>query len=178
MKFEQCFLKIMALGLFCLLMALPTRTVAQTTNYKAYAIFIYNFTKYVHWPEGSMQGEFKITVVGNSKVTPELTGIVQNKTVLGKKIIVTHVNTLQELPHSHLVYLSGTSSGDLDELLQKVAGKPILVVTERDGLIRKGAMISFVTLEDNSLRFTLNDKALSSYNLQVANELKTLAYKE
>ena len=176
MKAEQSFLKILAPGLFCLLMALPTRTVAQTTNHKAYAIFLYNFTKYVHWPEGSLTGEFKITVVGSSKVTQELTTLVQNKTVLGKKIVVSQVNTARELTAAHLVYLSGGRSGDLEELLQKLAGKPVLVVTERDGLVRKGASISFVTLDDNSLRFTLNDKALNT--LQVAQELKSLAYKE
>ncbi len=176
MKAEHSFLKILAPGLFCLLMALPTRTVAQTTNHKAYAIFLYNFTKYVHWPEGSLTGEFKITVVGSSKVTQELTTLVQNKTVLGKKIVVSQVNTARELTGAHLVYLSGGRSSDLEELLQKLAGKPVLVVTERDGLVRKGASISFVTLDDNSLRFTLNDKSLN--NLQVAQELKSLAYKE
>ncbi len=176
MKAERSLLKIIAPALLCLLMALPTRTVAQTTNYKAYAIFLYNFTKYVHWPEGSLTGDFQITVVGNSKVTQELTAIVQNKTVLGKKIVVSQVNTAQELTGAHLVYLSGGRSGDLGELLQKLAGKPVLVVTERDGLVRKGASISFVTLDDSSLRFTLNDKALN--NLQIAQELKSLAYKE
>ncbi len=176
MKAERLILKIIAPGLCCLLMALPTRSVAQTTNYKAYAIFLYNFTKYVHWPEGSLTGDFKITVVGNSKVTQELTAIVQNKTVLGKKIVVSQVNTAQELTGAHLVYLSGSRSGDLEELLEQLAGKPVLVVTERDGLVRKGASISFVTLDDNSLRFTLNDQALN--NLQIAQELKSLAYKE
>jgi hypothetical protein len=176
MKAERLLLKIIAPGLFCLLMILPTRSVAQTTNYKAYAIFLYNFTKYVHWPEGSLTGDFKITVVGNSKVTQELTAIVQNKTVLGKKIVVSQVNTAQELTGAHLVYLSGSRSGDLEELLEQLAGKPVLVVTERDGLVRKGASISFVTLDDNSLRFTLNDQALN--NLQIAQELKSLAYKE
>jgi hypothetical protein len=176
MKAERLFLRILAPGLFLLLLALPTRTVAQTTNHKAYAIFLYNFTKYVHWPEGSLAGDFKITVVGSSKVTQELTAIVQNKTVLGRKIVVSQVNTAQELTGAHLVYLSGGRSGDLEELLQKLAGKPVLVVTERDGLVRKGASISFVTLDDNSLRFTLNDKALN--NLQIAQELKSLAYKE
>ncbi|MBD0256946.1 MAG: YfiR family protein, partial [Cytophagales bacterium] len=139
MKAERSLRKIIAPALLCLLMALPTRTVAQTTNYKAYAIFLYNFTKYVHWPAGSLTGDFRITVVGNSKVTQELTAIVQNKTVLGKKIVVTQVNTAQELTGAHLVYLSGGRSGDLEELLQKLAGKPVLVVTERDGLVRKGA---------------------------------------
>jgi hypothetical protein len=88
----------------------------------------------VHWPESSLNGDFKITVVGNSKVTQELTALVQNKTVLGKKIVVSQVNTAQELTGAHLVYLSGGRSGDLEELLQKLAGKPVLVVTERDGL--------------------------------------------
>ena len=107
MKSERLFLRFVASWLFSLLLALSTRTVAQTTNYKGYAIFLYSFTKYVHWPKSSLAGDFKITVVGNSKVTQELATIVQHKTVLGRKIIVSQVNTAQELTGAHLVYLSG-----------------------------------------------------------------------
>ena len=177
-KFQQSCWHVVFLGLLLLLMALPTRTLAQTTNHKAYAIFLYNFTKYVHWPENSPQSDFRITVIGSSKITPELLAIVQNKNVLGRKILVLQVNTVQELASTDLVYLSNGKSSELDELLRMVAGKPILVVTEREGLSRKGAGISFVTLEDNSLRFVLNDKVITACNLQIATELKNLAYKE
>ena len=162
--------------LLSLLFALSHPSKGQTVNHKAYAIFLYSFTKYIDWPVNAEQ-EFKITVVGKSKVTAELFPLIQNKNVSGKKVSINQVATAEELGTSQLVYLSDGKSSELAKVLEKMAGKATLVVTERDGLVKKGAGISFIVYEDNSLHFELNDKAFGPNNLKVSAELKNMAHK-
>lgn len=164
-------------GLFVsLLFALPNKSNAQTVNHKAYAIFLYSFTKYIDWPTHTGE-KFNITIVGKSKVSAELLPLMQNKSVGGKKVSISQVNTVEEISSSQLVYLSDGKSSELARVLEKISGKATLVVTERDGLVKKGAGISFVVYEDNSLHFELNDKAFGPNNLKVSAELKNMAHK-
>jgi hypothetical protein len=154
----------------------PQHSFGQTTNHKAYAIFLYSFTRYIEWPTEPRE-DFKITIVGKSKIAAELLPLMQNKTVAGKKITIHQVNTPEEVGHTQLIYLSDHKSSDLAKVLEQISGKATLVVTERDGLVKRGAGISFIVYDDNSLHFELNDKAFMAYNLKVANELKNLAHK-
>ncbi|QHT70994.1 YfiR family protein [Rhodocytophaga rosea] len=154
----------------------PQQSFGQTTNHKAYAIFLYSFTRYIEWPT-EQRDDFKITIVGKSKVAAELLPLMQNKTVAGKKIIVHQVNTPEEVGNTQMIYLADQKSSDLSKVLERISGKATLVVTERDGLVKRGAGISFIVYDDNSLHFEINDKAFMSYNLKVANELKNLAHK-
>lgn len=169
-------LLLSAWTIISLLCSLTVSSFGQTTNHKAYAIFLYSFTKYIEWPVET-RDDFKITIVGKSKVAAELLLLMQNKTVAGKKIIVNQVNTPEEVGNTQLIYLSDNKSSDLTKVLEQISGKATLVVTERDGLVKRGAGISFIVYEDNSLHFELNDKAFMAYNLKVANELKNLAHK-
>ena len=159
-----------------LLLCLTVHSLGQTTNHKTYAIFLYSFTKYIEWP-AEARDDFKITIIGKSKVAAELLPLMQNKTVAGKKITVNQVNTPEEVGNTQLIYLSDNKSSDLARVLEQISGKATLVVTERDGLVKRGAGISFIVYDDNSLHFELNDKAFEAYNLKVANELKNLAHK-
>lgn len=51
---------------FVLLWVSMLEVCAQDVNSKIKAIFIYNFTKYIEWPENQKQGDFVIGVLGNS----------------------------------------------------------------------------------------------------------------
>jgi hypothetical protein len=159
-----------------LLFLMPYQSKGQTINYKAYAIFLYSFTKHIDWPVYSGE-EFKITVVGKSKVSAELLPLMQNKSAWGKKITVSQVNTAEEMGDSQLVYLSDGKSSELGKVLEKILGKSTLVVTEREGLVKKGAGISFMIYEDSSLHFEISDKIAQSSNLKVSTELKNMAHK-
>ena len=155
-----------------------TQSFGQISNYKAYSIYVYSFSKYINWPEQGNAAEFVITVVGKSKVREELEVMAQTKNVNGKKIIIKNASSTTEAGPSHIIYLSDEKSNQLDELLAKVGSAPTLVIAERDGLSKKGASISFIAMEDNTLRFEVNEGALSNHQLKVSKSLLSLAYKE
>jgi hypothetical protein len=153
---------------------LPRKINAQTTNYQVYSLFVVYIAKYTEWP--SINGsEFNITVIGKSKVYDELVKQTSNKIVSGLPLKVSQSDDLSNLGKTQIIYLSDGKSGLLDDILKFTQGKSIIVVTEREGLYKKGATFSFVLMENNTLRFDMNNSDLEKRQIKVAKNLTTLA---
>jgi YfiR/HmsC-like len=75
------------------------------------------------------------------------------------------------------IFIGDIKSNTTDEIVKKLNGKPSLIVTERDGLIKKGAGTSFIIMNDKSLKFQLNEQAMNNQGLKISSSLSTLAYK-
>ena len=57
-------------------------------EYQVKAMFVFNFIKYVEWPETTAGNEFSIGVIGESDITAQLQRIAVQKKVGEKKIVV------------------------------------------------------------------------------------------
>lgn len=150
------------------------RVDAQTTNYNAYSLILINVAKYAEWPENSSD-KFLITVVGKSKVYDELVKK-QGYRINNKPVQVNQVNEVGEINSiPQLIYLSDSKSSSLEELQGKYGANPVMVVTEREGLHKKGAHMSFIIIEGNKLRFDINKTEMLKRNLKISNNILTIA---
>lgn len=165
-------LKISLLLLTCLLLK-PNKGFSQELNYKSYTLFIYNFMKYIEWPDDG-RTEFVIGVYGDSPVFNELLNLAKAKKAKGKTIILKKINTPEDALTCNLVYLAPGKSGALKPVNEKIKGKAVLVVGEREGLASKGAALSFVTLEDDVLKFDINKAVLDQQGLKIPSSLLAL----
>jgi hypothetical protein len=160
--------------LFVLLFAFSGagKLAAQEVDYKAYSLFVYNFMKYIEWPEGN--GEFVVGILGDSPIIKELQNLAKTKKPRGRTLVVKKITTLDEAANCQLVYVSDAKSSMLKQLVEKVKGKPVLVVGEREGMARKGAALSFMTDEDDTLKFEINKAALEKNGLKIPAVLSNL----
>ena len=147
---------------------------AQETNYKAYTLFIYNFMKYIEWPEAQSKGDFVIGVLGDSPISKELQALVASKKLKGRNIVLKKCNTPEDALSCHLIYVSDSKSSTVKTLKEQTKDKPVLIVGEREGLAKKGAGLSFVTLEDDELKFDINKKEIEQHQLKIASSLVNL----
>ena len=147
---------------------------AQETDYKAYSLFVYNFMKYVEWPEAQSKGDFVIAVLGDSPIIKELQTLANSKKLKGRTIVLKKCNTLEETSGCHLLYVSASKSTALKTLKDQTKDKPILIVGEREGLAKKGAGLSFVTLDDDELKFDINKKEIEQHQLKISGSLISL----
>lgn len=162
-------LKILAITLIC---TFSHAANAQTTNYQVYALFVINIAKYSDWPTAT--GEMEIAVFGKSKVFDEL--LKQNgKNVNGRVIRVKQVENAGEIGQPNILYIADGKSGALDEILTATQGKPVLVIGEREGLYKKGAGFSFVVMDNNTLRYDINNTELEKRQIKVSKNLTNLA---
>jgi hypothetical protein len=150
---------------------LPSLLRAQTTNHQVYALFIVNIAKYSSWP--TAHTEMQITVFGKTKVYDEL--MKQNGRNVNGTVKISQVDEVGALGSPNIIYLADGKSGSLDDVLKAMEGKPVLIITEREGLYKRGAGFSFVVLENSTLRFDINSTDLEKRQIKVAKNLAALA---
>lgn len=158
------------LSLICSISGAPAN--AQTASFgELQAAYIYNFAKYISWPQEGQQ--FIIGVFREADIMADLESTLSGKKVRGKAISLRKVTTPEELSLCNIVYVSESNSGNLALITIALNEKSILLVTEED-LIRKGAAISFV-VKDDKLRFKLKKKILDQSKLVASEGLLKLA---
>lgn len=155
-----------------MLFVFANRVWAQEADYRIHAVFLYNFTKYVQWPNSSQSGDFVIGVVGNSPIYDELMKITDGKMAGSQKIVVTRFKSAEAITNCQMLFVS--SHVNFESIQAKTAGKPVLLITEKAGLAQKGSNINFV-IKENKWRFELNENATRNAGLKISAELAKLA---
>ncbi len=142
--------------------------------HEIYTMMVFNFTKYVQWPDADKPGEFVIGVIGNEEVFKTLSTWYNGKTKGAKTYVIKKFSNAAEVSDCAVVYIDKSKSGEFDAVNNKVKGKGTLVVTDRNGLGSKGSCINFKTVDDK-LKFELNQKAIEATNLKVSSALTSMA---
>lgn len=130
--------------------------------------------KYVEWPEAQSKGDFVIAVIGDSPISKELQTLSTSKKLKGRNIVLKKCNTVEEALGCHLLFVPASKSSIIKSLKDQVKDKPVLVVGEREGMAKKGAGLSFVTLEDDELKFDINKKEIEQHQLKISSQLISL----
>ncbi len=147
----------------------------NNSNAKIKATFIYNFTKYIDWPEKYKEGNFVIGVLGTSSFYNDLTALLSTKSV-GKQTfeIKSYSNSESITGVCHILFITADNSAMLPSVIKQMKGKSTLIVTEKSGMAKQGSGINFV-VENNKQRFELNKSNIEKYNLKVSSTLASLA---
>ncbi len=144
---------------------------SEEANAKIKAIYIYNFTKYIEWPEAYKEGNFVVGVLGTSvPLVNELNKMAGSKTVGTQKFEIKSVASPAECAKCHIVYILSDNSGQLPDVIGKVKGKSALIVTDKSGLATKGSGINFF-VDGNKQKIELNRSNIERYKLKVASTL-------
>ena len=178
LQFDLCIEKVMKklLFIFVSVMLLSSWMVApadqsEEANAKIKAIYIYNFTKYIEWPETYREGNFVVGVLGTSvPLVNELNKMATSKTVGTQKFEIKSVASPAECAKCHIVYILSDNSSQLPDVIGKVKGKSALIVTDKSGLATKGSGINFF-VDGNKQKIELNRSNIEKYKLKVASTL-------
>ena len=130
--------------------------------------------KHTNWPTTNKES-FKVALVGDSKIYEFLSKTTAGKKINGRSIEVQLIKDENDLSQFDVVYIPFGKSGATEKIAKRTIDKPVLIVTERDDQIKKGACISFITQDDGSLRFILNDNVLATRKLLISNALRSMA---
>ena len=142
--------------------------------HEVHSMMVYNFTKYVQWPDHADGGEFIIGVVGNTDIYNTLNGWYGGKPRGAKTYIIKKFNSAADVTECHVLYIDKSKSGEFDNVNDKLKGKGTLIITDKLGLGEHGSAINF-RLVDNKLKFELNQKAIEASNLKVSGALSSMA---
>ena len=146
--------------------------VEKENNLKAY--FIYNFTKFIEWPNIEKSETFNIAIIGENELENPLKVIASKKTIKDLKVKVLLLSKLKNLKDYHIIFISAKQSHKLPEIQNLLENKPVLIITEKKKMAIKGSGINFVIL-DNKVRFEINYSSLKKRGIKVNSNLLKLA---
>lgn len=171
-------MKIQGFALACLLTVCgvfhsAARCNAQSSFEEMQAAYIYNFGKYIRWPN-----EFSTFVVGvyGDDATPfmaVLEDAMADRRIGGKPIQIKQIASAEAATRCNIIYFPYVENDRVRGVADALAGVPVLIVTEED-MVRKGAMISFF-VEDDRLRFLLRKDLLKKAGLTASDGLLRIA---
>ena len=156
---------------------MPILQEPNSSNSKIKATFLYNFTKYIDWPDKYKEGNFAIGVLGTTPFYNDLSTLLSTKTVGNQKFEIKSYTNVESITGiCHILFIPAENSAMLPDVLKKLKGKSTLIVTEKIGMTKQGSAINFI-IENNKQRFELNKTNIEKYNLKVSSILEALAIK-
>ena len=159
--------------IFSMLCFLLSSNFLFAQNEKLKTVFIYNFTKYIQWPEESSNDNFVIGVVGRTKLTKELEELAKVKKVGNQVVQIKKLENPSEAADVNILLISASSSDQLASAKASYQGLPTLIVCEEEGLVKAGAGINFVS-EDGRLHFEISKSNIEAHSLKVSSQLLSL----
>ena len=160
--------------------------VDQMTEDKVKVAFVYNFIKFVQWPDEAPDeapdetpeaGPVRLCVLGAGTVA-DLMKDLEGKSVHGRKLQVILDQTPSgstDTPVCHALYLAGTCSDQkMAQALQNLKRVPVLTVSDKRGFASQGGMIELFR-KGRKLRFKINLAAAREANLKISSKLLKLA---
>lgn len=146
------------------------------SEYQVKAAFLYNFGKFVEWPANdfaSTNAPLLIGVYGENPFGNNLAGVVQGRNIDGHPVI-TRAVSLDELKGCQIVFIARSEQKNIKKILGALDGAGVLTVTE--DMSDAGVMINFI-LQDDKIRFEINNTAAEKAGLKLSSKLLMLATK-
>jgi len=147
------------------------------TEYEVKAAFLYNFAKFIEWPESSFhdpQSPLTICVLGSDPFGRTLDDALQGKTIGNRPVALERFKNPAQARQCHIAFVSSSEARRLPEIEDQLRGASVLLVGESDGFAEAGGVLQFA-LQDNRMRFVINTDAAQRADLKVSSKLLALA---
>jgi YfiR/HmsC-like len=149
----------------------------STTEYQVKAAYLFNFIRFVEWPDAppaDTPSKWTIGVVGNSPVSDELSKLVESKSILGRELQVKTFQATGNLRACNILFISESEKKRLPAILAGLRGSSVMTVADMEHFIDEGGMVQFV-VEDARVRISIDVGATGRARLKVSSKLLALA---
>ena len=159
--------------LMCICMSEMTFGARIEDEARVKTAYIYNFCKYVTWPESAAGEPLDICLLGQDPLAEYLPSL-KKKTIASRNIEVQLYSICSDASCCELLFISKSEKENLEKVLSTLAGQPVLTVSDIKGFAEKGGMIELVR-QGNKIRFVINRKSVEQAGLTISSRLLKLA---
>jgi hypothetical protein len=171
------FLALLMAAAALLASAQLSRGQGAVEEYQLKAAFLFNFTRYVNWPEAppsAADEPFVIGVLGDDPFGHWLEEAVSGREVGGRRAVARRYARPEDARECRVLFVAVRDPAGLERAIGVVANRPVLTVGEGDAFLEAGGMISFAT-EGRRVRFDVNLPAAKRAGLAPGSQLLKLA---
>jgi hypothetical protein len=87
---------------------------------------------------------------------------------------VKQVEDVNSIGQPQIIYLADGRSSALEDIVKLTEGKSVMIISEREGLHKRGAGLSFVIMENGTLRCDMNSTELEKRQIKLSKNLNAL----
>jgi hypothetical protein len=172
---QGCALWVAAL----LLLALPGTGRCETavSEYSLKAAFVFNFSKFVEWPENAYKGkkDFCIATLGRSPLDRELSAL-GGKTVQGRSVVFRKFTAPEDAAQCQVLFITRSELINFEEIQAALKDLPVLTISDQDDFCKRGGMLS-LDKENGKIVFDVNYRETQRARLKPNSQLLKLTRK-
>jgi YfiR/HmsC-like len=139
------------------------------------AAFLYNFAKYVEWPDAAFpEGALRVCVVADAAFAKRVDDIIAGETIEGRPVTREAPSTPDQARSCNILFVGGAEAGRADRLLGAVRGAHVLTVGDTADFLARGGVVTFVR-EGDRVRFDVNVGEAQRAGLIISSRLLRVA---
>lgn len=148
---------------------------AGNTETDVKAAFIYNFTKFVEWPDSALAADapLHLCMLGRDDIGARLR-LLHGREAQGHPLHVRALESATDHKGCHVIYVAKSAEGLLPQLMQQIESAPVLTVSDSKGFVRKGGMIELF-VESSRVQFSINTLPAQTTGLKISARMLQLA---
>lgn len=151
----------------------------KPSEHELKAVFIYNFTKFIHWPSDSFNNEnsaYQICVYGPPSVAEAMSRL-EGRSSGGRALIFHSLNATSAPRFCHILFVAATDTREIDTLLSAHQQSSTLLIGEQPAFAKRYGGIEFQFDQRQRIRLEINLQDIQSRDLSISAQLLELAVK-
>lgn len=163
-----------SLTMACLLFA---ENVYAKSEQDVKAAYLYNFIKFIDWPEDANSGTHNLCLLGKDTINGKLQKL-HERHVKGKTLNVITLSSYEAIKDKdcRILFIGRSEEKFLDDIFTQSPNSPTLTISSIDDFADEGGVIGFIKL-GNVIRFNINLKQANNSDLSIRAKLLELANK-
>ena len=168
-------LSVLVGPLTAVLCAPPASAQAVASENDIKAAFLYNFARYVVWPETAFaDGDFRLCVAADRQFIASLDAIIAGESIEGRPVVRHTPATPEAAQSCHILFVGRSELTLAYELIDGLEGAPVLIVGDDPEFLDQGGMVTFVRDHDR-IRFDVELSVAERAGLVISSRLLRVA---
>jgi hypothetical protein len=151
---------------------LAAATEATPSEYQVKAVFLFNFTQFVEWPETAFpnpDAPFVIAVLGKDPFGAQLDEVVRGEHVDRHRLVIERYANPAQIQRCNILFIARGETG-AQSVPASIKGRGILTVSNADEADLKDVMIRLV-MRNSRVRMRIDVDAAKADNLTISSKL-------
>ena len=160
-----------------LLFPLYLRANQKAPEYHIKAVFLYNLTHFVNWPEQTTPEShfFIIGIYGPDPFGSVLDLTIAKEKKYSRPFKIVRLDTPDDIPEScNILYVSSDAMDEWEMVRRRISGHPILSVSDDNDFTRNGGMVGLLK-HDQRIKVEINHRQVKESGLSMSAKLLRLA---
>ncbi|WP_019030036.1 YfiR family protein [Colwellia piezophila] len=161
---------LIAACLFCFLQ--QNAYAEKAPEYQLKATFTFHFLDFTIWPS-SKNDDKTICIIGRNPFNDHLQQLA-NLAKKNHKVFIKHIATLNDTYDCHILFISRSETNEISKILEKLASRPILTVSDISSFAANSGMIE-LSRKSNKTKLIINLNSVKRAGLKLNSNLIDLA---